>query len=163
MSLFLNKNYFKKPNGFSLIEILISLAVLTSLLLIGTLSFSDLKTDKELQAIAGSIVSKLEEAKSNSLSGKGGSSYGVKFNDDSYVYFPGSSYIVSNDGNKEYQINSNFQMSNDIPGSSDSIVFSKITGDSNYAATVTLFISSDPESKIEIIIGELGDISMIKY
>ncbi len=150
--------------GFSGAEILVTLSILALLFLIGTMSLSRNVAEKELQSIADNIVAKLELAKSNAITGKNGQNYGVKFNSDSYVYFTGSTYISTNQSNETTQISSKFQITNDIPGSDDAIIFSKIKGYTNHSSTVTVTISeiSNASSSIQLTIGKLGDITMIK-
>lgn len=150
--------------GFTIVEILITLSILALLFLIGTMSFSRNVAEKELQTIADNIVAKLELAKSNAVTGKNGQNYGVKFNSASYVYFTGSAYIPSNESNETVTISSKFKITNDIPGSDDAIVFSKIKGNTNHSSTVTLTVSeiSNASSSIQLTIGKLGDITVVK-
>ena len=150
--------------GFSGAEILVTLSILAFLFLVGTLSFNRNVAEKELQSIADNIAAKMELAKSNAVTGKNGLNYGIKFNSSSYVYFTGSTYISTNQSNETTQISNKFQITNDIPGADDAIIFSKIKGNINHSSAVTITISeiSNASSSIQLTIGKLGDVTMIK-
>jgi type II secretory pathway pseudopilin PulG len=153
-----------KEKAFSLIEIIFIITILSVLFGVANQAFRGKSAEKEIETIANTLVSDLEMAKTNSITGKSGQNYGLKFNSDSYVYFVGSSYIESNENNVVTQIPSNIEIINDIPGSTDQIIFSKITGDTNHDDEISISVQliNDPSKKVDIIIGELGDISMIK-
>lgn len=150
--------------GFTLLEVLFSIAILAIIFLITVKSFSGEVAEKETRAIADNIVAKLELARSNAITGKNGQNYGVKFGDNYFTYFTGSSYISSNQSNERTDIGDKFEITNDIPGADDAIVFSKLKGDINHNGPITITISevSNFENTIQLKIGKLGDVSMVK-
>lgn len=163
-------NKYKKLNsyglksGFSLLEVIVTISFLMIILAIGVGSFRDTALDKELESTANNIVSTLELARTNSVAGKNSQNYGVKFNNDSYISFVGSSYIESNESNETNTVGSKVEITTDIPGASESVVFSKITGQPNHGQELTITISEKNESdnNIDVVIGILGEISVIK-
>lgn len=154
----------KSKRGFTLLEVLFSIAILAIIFLITVKSFSGEISEKETQAIADSIVAKLELARSNAITGKSGQNYGVKFGDNYFTYFTGSSYISSNQSNDRSDIGNKFEITNDIPGADDTIVFSKLKGDINHSGpiTITIYEVSNSENTIQLKIGKLGDVSMVE-
>jgi len=148
--------------GFSLLEVLIAIFIIGVLAAITVNNMSGARDRKIMEGTADEIVAKLEEVKANSQIGKGGLNYGIKFNDDSYVLFSGLSYDSGDSNNVTISINSRMELSNTISGSSDSVVFSKIKGEPNHTGTITVSLISDPSESMDIVIGELGDISVIK-
>lgn len=150
--------------GFTLLEVLFSIAILAIIFLITIKSFSGEVAENELQSIADNIVAKLELARSNAITGKSGQNYGVKFGDKYFTYFTGSSFISSNQSNERTDIGDKFEITNDIPGADDVIVFSKLKGDINHSGPITITISevSNFENTIQLKIGKLGDVSMVE-
>ncbi len=150
--------------GFTILELLFSIAILAIISYVTIKSFSGEVSEKEIQAISDNIVSKLELARSNAITGKNGQNYGIKFSEDSFTYFVGSSYISSNESNERNEINSKFEIANDIPGEDDVVVFSKLKGDINHNGPITITITekTDSENSIRLKIGKLGDVSMVE-
>ncbi len=153
----------RNSRGFSFIELMIGICIISVLALIGTYSFGDSLKSKGMITITDDIVATLELARSNAMTGKGGTAHGVKFNEDSYIGFTGSSYISSNESNDANTISGKFLISNNIPGADDKIVFSKIKGESNHSGEVTITISEvGGERQRQVIIGPLGDVTVVK-
>ena len=153
----------RNSRGFSFIELMIAICIISVLALIATYSFGDSLKNKGLITITDDIVATLELARSNAMTGKGGTAYGVKFHNDSYIGFSGSSYISSNESNDVNTISNKYVISNDIPGADDKIVFSKIKGESNHTGTVTITVKEvDDENQRQVIIGPLGDVTVVK-
>jgi prepilin-type N-terminal cleavage/methylation domain-containing protein len=148
--------------GFTLIEILFALLIIGILLAITVNSLNSAREKKQLEGIVDSIVAKLDEAKANSQTGKGGKNYGIKFNPDSYVYFSGSTYNASNVDNKIIKIDDKFQITENISNSDNVVIFSKIYGEVGFRATITIFKKTDSSLAMNIAVGKLGDISVIK-
>ena len=157
-------NQRQANRAFSLIEMLVVIAILLMITAIGGQSWRQRTVNQELQSVADNLVARLELARTNSVTGKGDQNYGVKFNANSYVSFVGSSYIESNESNQTHQVDGRLEISTDIPGTAESVVFSKITGSTNYNHDLTITISElkDPDNKIEVVIGNLGEISVVK-
>jgi prepilin-type N-terminal cleavage/methylation domain-containing protein len=157
------KNNFLS-HGFSMVEAIITLSVLSILLSIGFISFQNANIKQSIDSIADNLVSKLELAKTNSITGKGSQNYGLKFNPDSYIFFSGTSFVDNNPENEESEVSDKFEIQTNIPNQSQSVIFSKITGEINYDIEIVISISekNNPENKIDIIIGKFGEISMIK-
>lgn len=153
-----------KTRGFTILEVLFSIAILAIISLISIKSFGGEVGEKEIRAISDNVVANIDLARSNAITGKNGQSYGIKFGDNYFTYFTGSSYISSNESNERNDINSKFEITNDIPGADDAIVFSKLKGDINHNGPITITISekSDSENSIQLKIGKLGDVSMIE-
>jgi prepilin-type N-terminal cleavage/methylation domain-containing protein len=154
----------KKSFGFTLIEVIVSISILTILLMIGNFSFQNSLNNKNLNSEVDNLVSKIEEVKTNAVSGKGGQNYGIKFNTDSFVSFIGSSYIPTNDNNVTYNLNSKLEIIHNIPGQEGVVVFSKLKGENNHNQDLTITVreKNNNDKKIDIIIGSLGETSIIQ-
>lgn len=146
--------------GFSLIEVLAVLVILGILFLIAVRSFSGATNSKVLSTSADALVSVLERAKADAVSGKNGLDYGVKFNTDSYVYFEGDTYDPDAVTNIVHTLDERLELSNTITDPYDSVVFSRISGDASEEATVTLYRAAEPSDAYVITIGALGDVTL---
>lgn len=155
-------NAFKaKRAGFTLIEIIMVLAIGIILIAIGTYWYNSAKINSTLTTTTDSIVSALEQAKTNAISGKNGQSYGVTFATTTYISFSGSSYNVSDPNNISHPVDSTLYLSNTLSSSTGVIIFARLTGSANATGTINIIDASNSSHKKSVIIGALGDISVI--
>ena len=148
--------------GFSLLEIMIVVAIIGILSAIAVINFSAARKAKILETTADGIAFTLEKAKADSVSGKYGQSHGLKFNTGDYISFVGSSYNAGNASNTAYTIDDSFTITNTITDPDDKIVFLRLTGATNNTATVTVSQISDSTKKRDVVIGPLGNISVVQ-
>lgn len=146
--------------GFTLIEILITIAIVSILTAITVNYFNDLRQDKALLGVSETISAYLEETKTNSQAGLNGEKHGIKFATSTYTIFEGSSYDVDDPNNKELTIDSDFEIETNL--TDNEIIFSRINGEPNNFGTVTIYLTNDHNIFKEVIVGELGDISVIE-
>ncbi len=150
----------KSSAGFTLMEILISIAVLGLLAALAVANFGGTRTDKVLKITATNIAFALEEAKSNALAGKGGENHGLHISEDTFIVFSGNSYNASDPDNRPQTIDSQLMLT--TTASSEAIIFSRITGNVPAVSTTTISETADSSHKIEIVVGTLGDITVIE-
>jgi prepilin-type N-terminal cleavage/methylation domain-containing protein len=148
--------------GFSILEIIISIAIIGILSAIVTNSFRTAQIKKQQQGIVQSIVADLEKQKSDTQAGKAGSQYGITFNPSKYVLFTGTSYSSTSPSNKTVDVDSQFVLSETITNAQNSIYFSKITGNANENATITVSHVSNLVPPLLITIQTSGAISVIE-
>jgi len=146
--------------AFTIIEILIVISIILILSVMATIGFSNMRINKAIDITAQDILFALEDAKSQSLSGKGGENHGVYFGANSYIFFNGSSYSASDPENKTVTIDQNLEIVNTATNSS--IIFSRITGNANGSSSVIVREKNDTDNLKTITIGALGDINMIE-
>lgn len=148
--------------GFTLIEIIISIAILGIIAGITTVSFRNSQIKKQQQAIVETLSSNLAEQKVNSQTGKEGSNYGIKFNTDNYILFKGKVFDSGSSSNKKVEVAKSFQISETISNSQDVIYFSKITGAPSEVATITISHINNKISPQNILIESSGVISVVE-
>ena len=149
--------------GFSLLEILISLAILILITSITMYSFSAMRAKKQLEIATDSLSFKLEEAKAYALTGKGGTNFGVAFpSTTTYVYFVGSTYSISSLTNATITLPLNLRIATSLSSGASTISFSRLTGASSATGTITLTDITRSMTTATVTIGTLGDISVIK-
>lgn len=148
--------------GFTLIEIVLVVGILGILTSISINSFQSAQLKKEQGGIVQGIVAHLEKQKTDTQAGKGGSNYGVKFDGDEYILFTGTSYNASSPTNLHVPVITNFLIEETISNASNIIFFSKLYGEANETATITVSHISDTVDPQLIVIEESGTISVIE-
>jgi len=162
-----NQSILRFKRGFTIIEMIFIIIIISIISGIAVASFREPIVNQGIKSSTDTLVAKLELAKTNSMNGKNGLNYGVKFDtdseDDSYIYFEGSNFDDTAESNEVIDIDSQLEITTNI-GGNETIVFSKITGDSNKSNDVTITISekNNSDNKSEVIIGKLGEISVVK-
>jgi len=151
----------RNKKGFTLVELLVAIAIMVLMISIGVVTFVSSKNASNLNSYTDGIISSLEQARGNALSGKGGSSYGIKFttNTLTHTLFTGSTYSSSATTNVVTQIGTGYTLTTNLTGSSNTIVFSRLTGVPSATGTITLLQQATSKSKI-ITIGTQGNITV---
>ncbi|MES2436477.1 MAG: prepilin-type N-terminal cleavage/methylation domain-containing protein [Patescibacteria group bacterium] len=129
----------KNKKGFSLIELIIVLAIisiLTSIIITGLSSFNRKEAlEKDTQV----VVDMLRQARSQTLASHNASQYGVYFATSSITLFTGTTYSAVSSSNNVYTFNPQVSISNiGLTSSSTSIVFSRLSGEASHTGTITL-------------------------
>ncbi len=145
-------------------EIVISISILLIIFSIGSLSFQTITTRKKIDSAVNNLVSIIEMAKINAITGKGEQNYGIKFYNDSFVYFTGSSYVESDANNQTNIIHSGLEIITNITETTESIVFSRLSGTINHSDVIVITVreKNNIENGMNVVIGTLGEVSVIK-
>ncbi len=148
--------------SFTLIEILIVVAVTAVLATVGFVSFAGFHARNNLNLTVNEIISLLRNAQNRSITQENGSNWGVHFEnpsnqDDFYALFQGVAY---SSGNTVLRANLRpaVQFNNPSSGASKDIVFNPISGLPTASATVIISLKSDYSSAKTIIINANGQI-----
>lgn len=147
--------------GFTLIELMFSIAIVAILSTIVVGSFRTAQTKKEEQGIVQTLLADLDKQKSDTQAGKSGLNYGVKFNDTNYELFNGTTYSL-NSVDKTITLNPKFKLSETIVNAQNIIYFSKINGAANENATITVSHISNLVPPLILTIEKSGSISVIE-
>jgi len=125
----------------------------------GVSSYIELRAVKKVEQATQSIVATLELAKSDALAGRGNLPQGVKFNTDSYELFSGTSYDTRDD-EQVYTLDSDLELSTNLSGDEE-IVFARLTGFANEAATISVSLVADDTVSQSITVSEGGAINVL--
>ncbi len=141
---------FSYKKGFSLLEILISIFLLTMLSALVYYSLSGFKNKQFLESNSRQVTAILEEARSLTISGQGGMQYGVHFQSDKVVRFSGSTYSSGTASNIPYVFDSAVNISNiSLNAGGSDVVFDKIKGTTaNYGSVELNLVSTTTPKKI---------------
>lgn len=149
--------------GYTLIELLLVIGLLAILLSLGGVVFSNFVRQDQVQSEAEKIQNLIQEARVRTVSGYtlGGElslNFGVYFDSDRYILFPGLIYSAEDDRNQVFLLPSGWRFSPIFfPGGS--VVFEKVSGEvGNYDPAqnfVTLVDSRSGQAK-KITVNRLG-------
>lgn len=123
----------KAASGLTLVELMLVVSILAILLSLGTVVFSTFGRQDRLLLEARGIEGIINEAKIKTLAGfslgeAASQNFGVYFQADRYVFFPGQAYNPENVGNQVFVLPESLEIAPIFfPG--NSLVFTKITGE----------------------------------
>lgn len=145
--------------GFSLTEILIAIGIISILSYVAVVGFAERRDATLVRGAIEQIQFHLEQARADALAGKNNEPQGVKFNSDSYVIFGGSSYDSGDSSNITHSLDTALEISTTL-GGDETIIFSRLTGETGGTATVTVAISEDLTVFRQLEVGTRGDINL---
>jgi len=155
-------NFYKKSQkGFSLIEIIVVIAILGMIASLGLFISMDFYKTYSFRQERTTIVSVLQKTRNLSLSNINESTHGVYFDGNNYTIFQGTGYGVPNhDFDQVFEASHNISMeafdaSNNPVSFPLSVVFSQLSGNSSY---VRLKITDSTGRNGNITISESGQI-----
>jgi prepilin-type N-terminal cleavage/methylation domain-containing protein len=137
--------------GFTLIEILIVISILAILVSMFASSFGAAGGSAALDTTVVSVISVLNDAKSQAISSRDASNYGVRIFDNKLVSFK-NSYGTEN---KETTVSSLVIISTST-GMGNDIVFSNVSGNTNASGTLTVTVLGDSSKSTTIKIYSTG-------
>lgn len=114
--------------GFTLLEIVIVVALLTLVGSLALVSFLRARVSRELVTTTQNVLSVLARAQANSLAGRDDSSWGVRLDQAQYVLFRGTTY-ASATLTEPYPVAGRLEIVNvSLVGGGQEVVFDRITG-----------------------------------
>ncbi len=158
----MNKN-IKKSNGFSLLELLISIAIIGFLGAIGFVFMANYRGSVSLDSEANKLTSYLRQTQNRAMTGEDLSSWGIHFvnpsgeGGDYYAIFKGVSYSSTGTVETIY-LSKNAKFNNPTDNTSKDVVFQRITGTTS-SSTITIASKFRSDLTKDIIINPLGQIS----
>jgi len=151
------KNYFKN-NGFSLLEILITISLLVLIVALVVPNLTKFRNQQMLLNTKESLISLLHQARNNTLASKNLGNYGVHLSATQATLFMGETFSDSPDNQQiNFEPGVAIGALNLLGGGAD-IVFQRLSGDTNQPGTIQLQLSDGSLEKI-ITINQIGVIS----
>ncbi|MBU1177358.1 MAG: prepilin-type N-terminal cleavage/methylation domain-containing protein [Patescibacteria group bacterium] len=130
----------KYKQGFTLIEIIIVIAVIFFLVSTSIVSYRYFEKSTELEKTTQNIITTLKLAQAKTTSSEEASQYGVHFENDKYILFKGDEYQPESEDNKIYNI------SNRLEIEGNDIIFQRISGKTEQNGNVSIRTISNPSS-----------------
>lgn len=135
------KLYLKQNSkkGFTLMELLVVMAIGIALFAISINVFSNLRNKESLDSVSALVVEVLRQAKHATIESKNSNQYGVYFNTSNIVLYIGPTYIPGSPTNEVYNFSSDVRLySISINGGGNAVLFDRITGDTINNGTIVL-------------------------
>ncbi|MDP2720633.1 MAG: prepilin-type N-terminal cleavage/methylation domain-containing protein [bacterium] len=133
------KKWFVRQNGFTLIELVLVVALLGIILIITTVNLVRPVSKTKADSVATDIVSIIQEAQTKAINTDTAGTpqavdWGVHFENNKYILFKGSSFNSSDATNFVVDTPPNISLNSDLPcpsppGNCNNIVFAKISGE----------------------------------
>jgi prepilin-type N-terminal cleavage/methylation domain-containing protein len=152
------ENYkLKIASGFTLMELLVGIGILSILSTIAIWHWSGYRGREALSKDRMGVIAMFEEARSLSLASKSNSAFGVHMSSTTVSIFKGNIYDSGSSENINYSLNSSveFYSINLTSGESD-IIFKRLLGSAENSGTVKLFLLDEVNSSTTITILESG-------
>ena len=126
-------------SGVTLLEILISVAIIAivATMLVGV--FSAWRASGDLENARSNIIGILKDARSRTLASESNTTYGVHFETEKAALFKGNVYNSSDPANENYNLPGSIKI-NDISltGGAVDTVFTRLLGTTTASGTITL-------------------------
>jgi prepilin-type N-terminal cleavage/methylation domain-containing protein len=135
--------HVKNSLGFTLLELLVSITII-SLVAIIAFPFMQSSVGKtELQSAIWELQDNLRRAQSQSINGKGNTNWSIHFDTTSYTLFEGNTYSGVDPDNIDYDLSSSITITDvSLNGGGNDIRFVKSKGRTDDYGSVTLTDSS---------------------
>ncbi|MFA5777501.1 MAG: prepilin-type N-terminal cleavage/methylation domain-containing protein [Parcubacteria group bacterium] len=146
----------KNKKGFSLIELLIAIAIIGIITSVTIVSMGDRKRDAEVEVAARKVVAAIRQAQNNALAGKGASSSCSQYN----FTYGSSGYSMDCSGNYSvsHTLENGITFAN---ASANTVSFSVPFGTLNPASDTTIQLTKN-SSTYYICVNKGGDVSEVK-
>lgn len=145
--------------GFTLIEVLIVIALSIIILSIVISTFYSIAKTQALEKDYISVASLVDQAKSLSINSKSNSQYGIYFSSSTVAIFKGSSYSTST-VSQTHTLNGKVNISgiNLVGSSTDQLVFDRLTGYASASGTIAISLKESTSTARLIRIYNTGTI-----
>lgn len=134
----------KKQKGFSLIEIIVIIAIGAVLTATIVFSFSSFRNSKIVDVSADQILSVINEARVKTVSSEDYSRFGIHFEAGRVLFFKGDVFTEPNSSNIQTTLSPLVEISNiSLSGGGADIVFQKLTGKTSNYGSLRIRLKSD--------------------
>jgi prepilin-type N-terminal cleavage/methylation domain-containing protein len=131
--------------GFTLLEIIIVVAIMSVVGAIGITSFRSFQRYADIDASANQIVAVLREARDRTAATDVASAYGVHFESGRYVRFLGPVYDEGAVTNVVYTLPPALELYDINVGGDSDIIFNSLDGSADQAGSTSIRVIDDPE------------------
>ena len=125
--------------GFTLIEIVIALAIFVLILTMSWKGFAIFSTTQKLDRIGEETITLFRKAREKTVTGEGGFAYGIRVEGGRFILFRAPTYVEGNPMNEILTLPSDFFVSaHSFQGGGSEIIFQKFTGGTGSFGTLTI-------------------------
>lgn len=149
--------------GITVLELIIVISIIAVLSAIIFLNLSKFRSEQSLQGTTSDIISLLNKARTDTISSKNSTNYGVHFETNRAVLFTGSSFTEPNVTNEQINLDSSVLIpvsgGINLNGGGSDVIFTRISGDTANYGTIIVRLSSDATRQVTITINKTGIVS----
>lgn len=128
--------------GLTIAELLVVVAIVAILSAISLSAFVSYRTSQALTADTETVAGLLRQARNQTISSKNASSYGVNFSSTTTTLFVGPTYSPGNPSNVAYTLTAGNTLTTTLSGGATSILFNRVTGETNQSSTIVVTLQS---------------------
>lgn len=149
--------------GFTIIELLITLAILTTISVFGGVGLFNYYSRQNLTSATDEIMAILRQARNSSITQENGDQWGVHFFNATTTrglvqLFRGSDFSSSTMAFSQF-LPTGVQFVNPASGDSLDVIFSKVTGYPNASTSIILSLATNSTASSTIVISAIGQVS----
>ncbi len=143
--------------GFTMLELVVVVAIVVLLASVIITSFSKFRNSKVLDTGVENTLSVLVKARGNTLSSKNAYQYGVHFEATQAVLFRGATYSSSDTNNEVALLDNALEISFiSLTGGGSDVLFDRLTGKTDMDGTVVIRVKSDTTKTKTVTINATG-------
>ncbi len=132
-------NFIKKHSGISLLEALISIAVLALVTTILVSAFGSFRASQGLSEAHSSVIGMIKDARARTSASSLNSNYGVHFEVDKTVLFKGNAYNPIDPSNEIYILPQFVEINSiNLTGGAVDAIFTRLNGTTTASGTISL-------------------------
>ena len=161
-SLFHVSRFTFHEKGFTLIEVIIAMAVAVAVGSIAFVGYRSMSAGSELKTAAFKAVDILNLARQRTLASLAASNYGVHFEQGQFILFKGVIYDPLDPDNIFYPLTDSLEISEIVlNGGGSEVVFDRITGETANTGTVKIQVQNDSSrfKTVEVLSSGRADVA----
>lgn len=161
-SLFHVSRFTFHEKGFTLIEVIIAMAVAVAVGSIAFVGYRSMSAGSELKTAAFKAVDILNLARQRTLASLAASNYGVHFEQGQFILFKGAIYDPLDPDNIFYPLTDSLEISEIVlNGGGSEVVFNRITGETANTGTVKIQVQDDSSrfKTVEVLSSGRADVA----
>jgi prepilin-type N-terminal cleavage/methylation domain-containing protein len=146
----------KASQGFTLMEIVVAIAILSVLATIGFVQLGPLRENTDINSARQHMLVTLQLARSQTVASLDDTVYGVHFESDRYVLFKGTTYDANASDNEAHELGSGIEIFDIAVGGGSDVVFNRLDGSTDTSGGISLRLIDDPATTSTITILSSG-------
>ncbi len=145
-----------KTSGFTLIEILVSVAVMVIIVLVVVGGLRSFRQSADLNRAADGVMASLRDGRLRTIESKDASIWGVHVESSRVTLFKGVTFSEGAADNAIFNLPSAVTLSWSLQGGGSDVKFNRIRGDTDQYGTLTLTLTADSSKTRTITIRSAG-------